>query len=75
MRWRGLILKNARENTKLDGVLLLTAQQLAFGLFLGKHPKPLTWHGLSCLREVGLIDLLIFSVGAAHGRDKLRAMG
>jgi len=24
--------------------------------------------------EVGLIDLLAFSVGAAHGREKLRAM-
>ncbi len=29
---------------------------------------------LICL-EVGLIDLLIFSVGAAHGCEKLRAMG
>jgi len=25
--------------------------------------------------EVGLIDLLVFSVGAAHGRERLRAMG
>ncbi len=25
--------------------------------------------------EVGLIELLIFSVGATHGRERLRAMG
>jgi len=31
--------------------------------------------GLEKTKEVGLIDLWIFSVGAAHGREKLRAMG
>jgi len=32
------------------------------------------WPGPPTAREVGLIDLLAFSVGVAHGRERLRAM-